>query len=375
LNSIEPLQTNHKHLKLYIYEDILFVWSQTTTSLYTFRQHFAALFFILEEEYEREARLSKPTDEVQTTIYKLLTNTEDTTDYTPEKLYLIEPLLSTAHAKEENIYRLYNTHFSLYIDESVRTYLEPSFTHLLATQRGTTIPYHFKVLQVNGSYKISVNNTHLDTAHKKENILPILQDFIRIVLYENSDFLVALHAAVLEKNSKTLILPGISGSGKSTLSSFLMLKDYSLYSDEVAVISTNYTLSSLALCNTLKEGSWSTIHPLYPQLDALTTHHRFDGQKIKFVPPKLVKTDSISALGAYIIFPTYAKDSSTLLKPIGIVQAIELLKAAQYHLYNPQDEEVTKSFLNFLVSAKLYTIHYSDLQSAKKAIEGVLKDD
>ncbi|MFC7006273.1 HprK-related kinase A [Bowmanella sp. JS7-9] len=48
-----------------------------------------------------------------------------------------------------------------------------------------------------------------------------------------------IHAAVLEKNNKVIILPGSPGSGKSTLSAALCLLDgWNLLSDEMALVDT-----------------------------------------------------------------------------------------------------------------------------------------
>jgi hypothetical protein len=315
---------------------------------------------------------NQETESIIFTIYTLLKDSEE------KSLFKEEALNKVPHIKKDTSsykhYALYNSYFSLHVDSSVEEYIESSFKHLLTKNSNTSI-YHFDVLYEDNSYNIYANGIKQESIEKKENILPILQDFIRIVFYENSDFLVAIHAAVLEHKNKTLIFPGISGAGKSTLSSFLMHHGFILYSDEVTVVDSNYNINSLALCNTIKENSWEVIKHFIKDIDSLHIHHRFDGQSIKFVKPPTTPSDPINAQGAYIFFPTYKKNAQTELKSIDIVEAISLITQAQYHLYNPKDAEVTKSFLSFLTSCKLYTISYSDLKSAQKAIEGVLEDD
>jgi predicted ATPase len=46
-----------------------------------------------------------------------------------------------------------------------------------------------------------------------------------------------LHAAVVEKNGKALILPALPGSGKSTLSAALAMNGWRFLSDEFTMIS------------------------------------------------------------------------------------------------------------------------------------------
>jgi ABC-type thiamine transport system ATPase subunit len=45
-----------------------------------------------------------------------------------------------------------------------------------------------------------------------------------------------LHAAVLEKNGRAVVLPGDPGAGKSTLTAALMLDGWRLLSDEITLI-------------------------------------------------------------------------------------------------------------------------------------------
>jgi len=316
---------------------------------------------------------NKKTESIISTIETLLNNTEEKTFFKEEALKKVPTLV--ADTSSHNHYALYNSYFSLYLDSSLTEYIEPSFEHLLSNAEHSKALYHFDVLLKEDVYAIYVNGTLLEHVAKKENILAVLQDSIRIVFYENSDFLVAMHAAVLSYNEKIFIFPGVSGAGKSTLSSFLMYNGFRLYSDEVTVVDSNYSIGSLALCNTIKEHSWEVLKPFKKYFDSLYIHHRFDGQRTKFLTPPTAPQEPIKALGAYIFFPTYKKDAKTLLRTIDIVEAIGLITQAQYHLYNPKDAEVTKSFLSFLTSCKLYTISYSNLKSAQKAIEGVLEND
>jgi len=379
---MQSLFSSYSHLYLYASESVLFVWSKTTASLYTFSNHYGALFFYMEENNNVDTatqyilsiglKNTTKTKQIISTIHTLLNNTEENTFYKEAQLKRVPTVVNSTSLYKH--YALYNSSFSLYVDDSIAKFVEVSFEHLLTSE--LTLPeYHFEVLNEHGIYNIYANGRFQESVEKKENILAVLQDTIRIIFYQNSDFLVAIHAAVLSYSGKTFIFPGISGAGKSTLSSFLMNRGFTLYSDEVTVVDSNYTIHSLALCNTIKEDSWEVVKKFNNTVDSLSIHKRFDGQRTKFLKPPATAKDPIEAQGAYIFFPTYKKGSSTVVRTIDIVEAISLISQAQYHLYNSKDAEVTKSFLKFLVSCQLYTISYSNLKSAQKAMQEVLKGD
>ncbi|MEA2072434.1 MAG: hypothetical protein U9O86_02525 [Campylobacterota bacterium] len=373
---MKNLKSNYSHLDLYIYEETLFVWSKTTKSLYAFSNYFAALYFSMEETLELPTDLNEEANAIAKTIQKLLTNKEEKTTYDKEPLIKVPSIPQKLTKFSHKTYALYGSYFSLDLDESLTRYIEASFTHLLSSTASKSILYHFEVLlEEDKSYVILANNVKLETVSKKENVLPVLLDFIRIVHYENSDFLVSIHAAVLAKNEKTLILPGVSGAGKSTLSSYLMYNGYALYSDEVTTIDLDFNINSLALCTTIKEPSWKVLSSFTQDINNSEIHERFDKQAIKFLAPPSVERDSLNAKGAYIVFPTYKSGSTTQVSQIDIVQAIALITQAQYHLSKPESAEITKTFLEFLTSCRLYTLVYSDLKSAQDTIEKILQDD
>lgn len=277
--------------------------------------------------------------------------------------------------QDENIYNIYDTFFSLSIDASLSSYLYDSFKHLKKYSSNKDVKYNFQVLKEEEMYTIYINGMQVEKLALKEKILSILQDLIRITIYENSNFLFAMHSATLEYNNKVLILPGVSGAGKSTLSSFLMHKEFNLYSDEVTSIDTNFDIQALPLCLTLKEGSWKTVDSFSKNLNALHIHHRFDGQKIKFLPPLNNTVSKISALNATIIFPMYKEYEDSKVYKLSAVEAISLFVESGYHLSNPEDIEVVKTFLEYVNSCTLYKIIYSDLNDVEQVIKGIMIDE
>jgi len=74
-----------------------------------------------------------------------------------------------------------------------------------------------------------------------------------------------LHAAVLEKNGRAVVLPGDPGAGKSTLTAALMLSGWRLLSDEITLVDRDDgLLVGLARPVSLKNASIDVIQRAFP---------------------------------------------------------------------------------------------------------------
>jgi hypothetical protein len=117
-----------------------------------------------------------------------------------------------------------------------------------------------------------------------------------------------LHAAVLERNGRAILLPGEPGAGKSTLTAALALSGWRLLSDEIALIRLNDgLLLPLARPVNLKNASIDIIRQRYPQAVfgpvSLDTHK---GTVAHLKPPEeAVARMDMPALPAWVVFPRW----------------------------------------------------------------------
>ena len=127
------------------------------------------------------------------------------------------------------------------------------------------------------------------------------------------DYLI-LHAAVLEKGGKALVLPAPPGSGKSTLCAMLALSGWRLMSDEMTVIdlrSGNVIPFVRPIC--LKNNSIRLVEDWFPEAfisDVATDTQKGDVAHVR--PP----TDSVRRCGEgaklfAIVFPQFKAGSTT----------------------------------------------------------------
>ena len=93
----------------------------------------------------------------------------------------------------------------------------------------------------------------------------------------------ALHAALLSKDGRGVLLLGSPGAGKSTLALALMNHGYSYGSDDVTLIEADGSVTGVPLAPGVKEGSWQIAQALGAELTPLPAYLRPDGQATRFV--------------------------------------------------------------------------------------------
>lgn len=127
-----------------------------------------------------------------------------------------------------------------------------------------------------------------------------------------------LHAAVLERGGRALILPGDPGAGKSTLTAALMLDGWRLLSDELTLIDRrDGLLRGIARPVSLKNASIEVIRAHAPAAilgDVARDTHKGTVSHLK------PSTDSVARLmqparPAWIVFPRWREGAAARLTP------------------------------------------------------------
>jgi HprK-related kinase A len=127
-----------------------------------------------------------------------------------------------------------------------------------------------------------------------------------------------LHAAVLEKNGRAVILPGDPGAGKSTLTAALTLSGFRLLSDELTLVDRDDgLLVPLARPVSLKNASIDIIRRFSPQAvmgDAAYDTHKGTVAHLKASPESVLRVQE-KATPAFIVFPRWKADAQAVLTP------------------------------------------------------------
>lgn len=128
-----------------------------------------------------------------------------------------------------------------------------------------------------------------------------------------------IHAAVVERNGKALVLPGDPGSGKSTLSAGLCLRGWRLLSDELTIISIGGGLvQPMPRPISLKEHSIEVIRRQFPGAEMTVPIRDTRKGAIAYVrpPPDSVTCCDRTVPVGHIVYPRFVAHAELAARPV-----------------------------------------------------------
>ena len=182
-----------------------------------------------------------------------------------------------------------------------------------------------------------------------------------------------LHAAVLERNGRALVMPAPSGSGKSTLCSALLFRGWRLLSDELAVIDPQrLVLWPVPRPVSLKNASIGLIRRFAPEVRfGAVVSETLKGDVAHFQPPaEAVDRADEPALPGWIVLPRYVADApatlSVLPKAEAMMQIVE--NAFNHNVHGAGGFELLASLVD---RSDCYRFSYSNLDQAVAQFEAL----
>lgn len=174
---------------------------------------------------------------------------------------------------------------------------------------------------------------------------------------------VSLHAAVLERHGKVLILFGASGSGKSTLCAALTLDGWRLFSDEFALIDMDTgLLAPLPRPVSLKEAAIAIIAARAPRAVFSRQDVDMDGHRFVHMrpPAESVRRAGEMAPAAWIVAPRYTAGVPTTLEPMPRAHALFQV-AGQSFSHSRLGPGGFECLRHLVARSDCYRLEYSDL--------------
>ena len=210
--------------------------------------------------------------------------------------------------------------------------------------------------------------------------LPLVQGFamfewgLNWCIASNAHQYLNIHAAVVERNGKALILPGTPGSGKSTLCAGLVSRGWRLMSDEMTLIGLDTGLvHPIPRPVSLKNESIDIVRSLSRDIYiGRTVMDTAKGTVAHMRPPLAsVRAGGRTATPAFIVFPKYTKGAQTCLSPIG--QGRTLLQTAEnsfnYHVLGVEGYTVLADVVG---QCGCYEFTYPNMSEGIAAMEDLL---
>ncbi len=148
---------------------------------------------------------------------------------------------------------------------------------------------------------------------------PLLEWGLNWCVYGLCHQYLAVHAAVLERNGRAVILPAPSGSGKSTLCAGLLFGGWRLLSDELALICPQTgDIVPIPRPVSLKNASIDVIQACAPEVRfGSRVAETSKGVVAHFQPPAdAVRRASERALPGWVVLPKYVPEHPATLQPL-----------------------------------------------------------
>ncbi|WP_213995647.1 HprK-related kinase A [Arsukibacterium sp.] len=228
---------------------------------------------------------------------------------------------------------------------------------------GKSRPYHFRT-----------GTEHFRMADAKQ-LIPTFEWGLNWCVSAYQQQYLAIHAAVLEKAGKALIMPAPPGSGKSTLCALLMLQGWRLLSDEMCLIDpANGQLQPYVRPVSLKNASIDVIQSY--QNDVRIFHRTPDTEKgtVAYLRPSDLSWQQANstATPAWIVFPAYQASA----EPVAVYdmpKADTVLYLAQnsfnYAVFGAEGFSLLSQLVENTAS---YRLEYSDTSQMLALLEQLL---
>lgn len=174
------------------------------------------------------------------------------------------------------------------------------------------------------------------------------------------------HAAIIEKEGRAILMPGVPGAGKSTFCTALVQNGWSLMSDELALLGVpDGKVHPLPKPISLKNESIKVVNSLYP--DAAFGNQYSNTSKGTLTHLKAPQLSERIATIEWVLFPKYTAHSSTSLVDESKGYAhIELLNNAfNSNVFGLQGFEAINGILE---SSKVVRLSYSDTVEAVETV-------
>lgn len=212
-------------------------------------------------------------------------------------------------------------------------------------------------------------------ALKLSRLGPIVKNALWTRAVNAYDFLLNLHAGVVAKGDRCILLPAPSGSGKSSLTAALTHGGFRYFSDEVGLVdraSLQVVPVPLAVC--VKSTGFDLMSRYYPGIAQLPAHKRDDDKVVVYVQPRPEEMRCAPGFVSHIVFPCYAEGQPTRLERLSRSLAFTRLMDQCVALRCRLDRDIVRDMVRWIGNIDCYALTFSSLDEAVallgKATEG-----
>jgi HprK-related kinase A len=185
-----------------------------------------------------------------------------------------------------------------------------------------------------------------------------------------------IHAAVIEKGGKAIVLPAPPGSGKSTLCAALVNRGWRLLSDELGLYDMGSgMIYGMSRPINLKNKSIEIIKNHTPSVEMTAAVPNTTKGTVALLKPPFGSVERIAeaAIPAWVVLPEFQTGAEAVLEPYSKARA-SLLIADQSFNYNVQGRAGFDAVGDILERCDCYKLTYSRLEDAERIFAGLFAE-
>ncbi|PST27303.1 serine kinase [Mesorhizobium plurifarium] len=141
---------------------------------------------------------------------------------------------------------------------------------------------------------------------------PALKALLTEDVLANLGMNVALHAALLVKNGKGLLICGAPGAGKSTLALALLDAGFACGGDDIALMRPDGLLRGVPFAPALKRGAWGLLESMRGTVEAAPVHRRLDNRHVRYLASIRFASGDAVPLGTVVLLRRRRKGRAAL---------------------------------------------------------------
>ena len=186
-----------------------------------------------------------------------------------------------------------------------------------------------------------------------------------------------IHAAVLEKGGRAIIMPGVPGSGKSTLCAAMSLSGWRLLSDEMALLDpAKLEITPVPRPVGLKNQSIQIISAFSPEAKIGPAAKDTAKGTVAHLRPTShsIQQADVKSRPQAIIFPKYIPNSDTCLRNKARNRALLEIQenAFNTHVLGKKGYDSVKSLIS---GCPVYSLEYSNMGEALITMDDILSNE
>jgi HprK-related kinase A len=203
---------------------------------------------------------------------------------------------------------------------------------------------------------------------------PLLEWGVNWAFAMRGNHYLLLHAGVVERGGRAVVLPALPASGKSTLTAALSTRGFRLLSDEFAVVRLSDTaLLPIPRAVALKNESIEIIRGFAPGAVLGPEFPKTRKGRVAHLAPSAasVAARSVAAAPALIVFPQYTPGTTAEVEPFPKARAFTKLSvnSFNYELLGPAGFDAVGALVT---RCDCYQLRFGDLDAAIAAVSGLL---